>query len=163
METTINVSAAHRAILTNAAKTMGVSRSWLVRSLVQKAMKQCKGCPAGFVAVRYQERCGTGFRAPMSVCYNERDYEWIIDARRFRKETVSFIIAWAIERYLVRKNDVSRKNSLKVITDNYWIAHYFLTFQELPDALCWVICWGKASRIHRKKTINQRPTLLPAG
>ncbi len=163
METTINVSMAHRAILTNAAKAMGVSRSWLVRSLVQKAMKQCKGNPAGFVPVRYQERRGPGFRAPMSVCYNERDYEWIIDSRKFRKETVSFIVAWAIEKYLVPKSDASRKNALKLVSDNYGFAHYLLSFQDLPGALCWVIYWGKASGIHRKKAIDQHPARLTAG
>jgi hypothetical protein len=144
LETTIYASTRHRAILTDAAKSMGISRSRLIRSLLQKTMKQGAGRAAGFVPVRYQERRGKGFREPISVCYNERDYEWIIDARRFRKESVSFIVAWAIEKYLVRKSETQRKNALKLYTHNYGFAHYFLSFQELPDALCWVICLGKA-------------------
>jgi hypothetical protein len=155
METTINVSTRHRAILSDAAKSLGISRSWLVRSLVQKAMKQGAGRAAGFVPVRYQERRCRGFRAPISVCYNERDYEWIIDSRRFRKESVSFIVAWAIEKYLVCRSDAGRKNALKLFTHNYGIAHYFLTFHELPDALCWVICLGKACGCHPGKKIDQ--------
>ncbi|TAL32739.1 MAG: hypothetical protein EPN93_15650 [Spirochaetes bacterium] len=146
METTINISLRYRKLLTELAKSVGIPRSWLVRNLIQGAMQERAGNAAGFVPVRYQERTMPGVRSAMSVCLNERDYEWVTDARKFLKESVSFIVVWAIEKYLILKRKPGKRHAIKKFTHNYRFTNYILAFQDTQSAFCWMICWGKGGK-----------------
>jgi hypothetical protein len=76
---------------------------------------------------------------------NEYEYEYYLDMRKFYKMSVSFILAYAVMKYI---NEVVNEllNGNKN-TDNYSYRNYIFIKTTSNETICWQIYWGVPQKL----------------
>ena len=141
IHTTVNITSDIMLMLDNAARATGKTRSGLIVDVMKKALGDYRRLINPGSGVRYQERAPKGAWKRMHVTILYRDYEYFLDSRKLFKRSVSFLIAYAIRKYLAEVCDNSES------TDNYRFKHYLIVQTMVDNVICWKIYWG----IPRKK------------
>ena len=141
IETTLNV---HKSILEElniCADIIGRSRTFIIKLLIQRIMKDNQRMIKTNSRVKYQERDVKENWSRINIVFNEYEYEYCQDLRKFFKMSVSYIIAYAVMRYL---DELIKRGK---IIDNYWYKNYILIVKTVDEIVCWQIYWGNPSKL----------------
>jgi hypothetical protein len=135
METTLNI---HVRILDKIRKAAGlrnISCSSMIVILLQRVMKEKKNHVLMARLVKYQKRRSKDEWRKFHITWRVDDYEYFLDLRKFRKMSVSHILAYAVEKYL-------KKLKRKDFTDNYRFHNYVIMGGNAEGVTCWKLFWG---------------------
>ena len=141
IETTLHV---HKSILNRldtGAETSRRSRTLIIKLLIQRIMKDNQRMIKTYSRVKYQERDVKENWSRINIVFNEYEYEYCQDLRKFFKMSVSYILAYAVLRYL---DELMKRGK---ITDNYWYKNYILIVKTVDEIVCWQIYWGNPSEL----------------
>ena len=148
METTLNI---HKNVLEKisaAAILKGISCSAIIGMLLQKVMNENTQSVLMGKLIRYQKRCRPDSWHTFHVTYRDDEYEYYLDMKKFRKMSVSYILAYAVNKYL---REIIKGDD----TDNY--RHHFKNYtvvQEYFDTIpSWKLIWGYP--LHIEQHIRQ--------
>ena len=140
IETTVHIHSRILEMLNKRAEITGKSRTFIIKLLMQRVMSDNQKMIKSYSRVKYQERDVKENWHRLHVSMNEYEYEYYLDMRKFYKMFVSFILAYAVMRYL---DEVVRELAKRRIsTDNYPFRNYILTKETIDEVICWQIYWG---------------------
>ncbi|MCP4103426.1 MAG: hypothetical protein GY750_18690 [Lentisphaerae bacterium] len=161
IQTTINFRVSVLEKVNDAAETLGISRSAVITKLLKKVMNEKDFSARMAIAVQYQRlapvfdpdldpvRSLSGVETPVPeedswhkfhISFQEDEYEMYIDLRKFRKMSVSFIVAYAVAKHLDTILGLPQEDP--VLTDNYRFKHYVISSSEMHGVVSWQIFWG---------------------
>ena len=134
--TTLHV---HKTILDkldNGAIVIGISRNSIIKLLIQRIMKDNRRMLKANSRVRYQAKDLKKNWKRINITFNEYEYEYCLDLRKFYKMSVSLILAFAVLQYLyeILKSGKS--------TNNYCFHNYIFVREIVDNVICWQIYWG---------------------
>lgn len=135
METTINI---HAGTLQNLRKTAGslrISRSELIIRLMKKVMNDIGDNARTCTMVKYQARRYQGDWHTFHISIQPDEYEYLLDLRKLLKMSVSLILAYAVNKYLKKKDN-------SIITDKNLFINYFIIKEMTKGITCWKFFWG---------------------
>ena len=93
-----------------------------MQKLMSDSQKMLKSCSR----VKYQERDVKENWHRLHVLMNEYEYEYYFDMRKFFKMSVSFILAYAVVKYL--NEIINELLNRSISTDKYYFRNYiFIT------------------------------------
>jgi hypothetical protein len=136
IETTLHM---HTTILNKVdqiAIVIGKSRSSIIKLLIQRIMKDNQQMIKVNSRVRYQLRDLKDNWKRINIVFNEYEYEYCLDLRKFLKMSVSLILAKAALRYL---DEILKKRES---TNNYCFCNYVFMQKTIDNVICWQIYWG---------------------
>ncbi len=148
IETTLYV---HKSILDKldtGATMSGRSRTFIIKLLIQRIMKDNQRMIKTCSRVQYQERDVRENWNRVNIVFNEYEYEYCLDLRKFFKMSVSLILAYAVMRYL---DEVLKWNKS---TDKYFHKSYILIKNTYDGAICWQIYWGIPPKLPGLRNCN---------
>lgn len=141
VDTTINVRIDLIDLLDRAVLLTGKSKSVLI-SLLMVRLAQCHDRHIGaWKRVRYQARCNRKNYRRMHLYLGEQEYELFIDLRKFCKQSVSRLVAHAINLYLNEITDDTQE-----IPDKYPAIHYLMEKVINDGLICWILTWGISTK-----------------
>jgi hypothetical protein len=143
IHTTININDAIMTRLDNAVLSTGKTRSDLIVDVMKKVLGEYRGLLTYRGRVRYQEKGPGDSWKRMHITLLARDYEFFLDSRKLFKRSVSFLIAYAIIKYL---DEVCNNPDNQ---DNYQFIHYAIVPKIVDTAICWKIYWGFPIKKHK--------------
>ncbi len=136
IETTLHV---HKSILdklNRGEEITGRSRTFIIKLLIQRIMKDSQRMIKMNSRVKYQERDLKENWHRIHIVLNEYEYEYCFDMRKFFKMSVSYILAFAVLRYL---DEILKRNKS---TDKYFYTSYIFIKKIYDGAISWQIYWG---------------------
>jgi hypothetical protein len=136
IETTINVNKHILEMLNNGAAITDKSRTSIIKSLFQMFMKDSQRMIKTNSRVKYQEMDLKENWHKIHIVLNEYEYEYYLDIRKLYKMSVSFILAYAVLRYL---DELLKQN---ISTDKYCYKNYILIKKTVDGIISWQIYWG---------------------
>lgn len=137
IETTININRGVLARLIKASQVSGKSKSHIISCLMQRLSNDSKYMEKAWSRIQYQDRGNREEWRCIHMRLGQHEYEFFIDLRKFYKFSVSFLITYAIKKYL---DEIVSKilNS----NDTYNYINYVLSRIIISGVVCWVIYWG---------------------
>ena len=134
--TTLHV---HKTILDkldHGAIVIGISRNSIIKLLIQRIMKDNRRMLKANSRVRYQAKDLKENWKRINITFNEYEYEYCLDLRKFYKMSVSLILAFAVllHLYEILKSGKS--------TNNYCYYNYIFVREIVDNVICWQIYWG---------------------
>ena len=141
IETTIYVHKRILEMLNKRAEITGKSRTFIIKLLMQRVMSDNQKMIKSYSRIKYQERDVKENWHRFHVSMNEYEYEYYLDMRKFFKMSVSFILAYAVMRYL---DEVLKRNKS---ADNYCYQNYIFMKEVVNGIICWQIYWGIPQKI----------------
>ena len=139
IESTVYVHRNILEMLNRGAAITGKSRTVIIKLLMKRVMSQSRRMIKSYSRLRYQKRDPEKNWHRLHISFNECEYEYCLDIRKFYKMSVSFIIAYAAQKYL---NEIMKILIKGDNTDNYRFRNYIFTHKILDGAICWQIYWG---------------------
>ena len=137
IETTININSSVLARLVKATLVSGKSKSYIISCLMQRLSNDFEYLGKAWLRIRYQERGNRKEWKCTHIKLRQDEYELFIDLRKFYKFSVSFLITFAIIKYL---DEIVSK--IENSTDNYNYKNYILSRIIISGVICWVLYWG---------------------
>ena len=140
IETTLHV---HKSILDKlyqGAVATGMTRTSIIKLLIQRVMSDNQRMIKTNSRIRYQERDLKENWNCIHIVLNEFEYEYCLDLRKFCKLSVSYIIAYAVRLYLDEVLNELLNGSIN--TDNYYYSNYVFVRKIVNNIICWQIYWG---------------------
>ena len=139
IETTVYIHKNTLVMLNRGAAVTGRARTFIIKLLMQRLMRDNHKMLQSHSRVRYQERADKEEWHRLHMVMNEYEYEYYLDMRKFFKMSVSYILAFAVRRYLDEvMNELIKGN---IITDNYRFRNYIFIKKIIDDVICWQIYW----------------------
>jgi hypothetical protein len=135
METTLNVNIGILNHITSAAESKRISRSELIAILIKKVMDENHMTISMGKLVKYQEKRSLENWHTFHLNLREDDYEYFLDLRKLFKMSVSLILAYAVEKYLINLDEIDT-------TDNYRFRNYVIIKEVVENIICWRCYWG---------------------
>lgn len=135
METTLNVHEKVLEKIESAAASAGMGRSTLIIRLIKMAMDDIPNPARMGSNVKYQKRCSPDEWRPVHLQLRIDDYEYFQDLRRLRKMSISFILAYSVEKFLPQLLE-------KKDTDNYRYQNYIVIREIIENIISWRFIWG---------------------
>ena len=142
IETTINTTKDIAEELLNASIKAGVSQSYIIVTLLKRAMGDSYRLTRSFSPVKYQKRNPLEIWHKLHIQLNEYEYEYCLDMRKLFKMSVSLIVSYAVKRYLKEILNKLFDTNKRKITDNYPPNNYILIREVVDSVICWRIYWG---------------------
>ena len=140
VETTIYINKIILKELSNASEKTGKSRNSIIILLLRRATEDSCQLMKSNSTVKYQEHDPIKNWHRLHIQLKEDEYEYCLDMRKFYKMSVSFIVAYAVCRYL---SDLLKiLSEIGEITDNYLPLNYILIREVIDSTTCWRIYWG---------------------
>jgi hypothetical protein len=136
IESTIYVNMRILGMLNRGAAITGRSRTYMIKILMQRVMRDDQKLLKFYSRIKYQERDLKENWHRLHIVLNEYEYEYYLDMRKFFKMSVSFILAYAVIRYL---DELLKMNES---TDNYCYKNYVFIKQLVNGIICWQTYWG---------------------
>jgi hypothetical protein len=146
IETTIYIHKNTLEMLNRGAALTGSPRTFILRLLMQRVMGDNHKMLQSYSRVKYQERDKKENWYRLHIVMNEYEYEYYLDMRKFYKMSVSFILAFAVRRYLDEVLNELLEGSNNI--DNYWYRNYILIKKTIDGIICWQIYWGIPHKRH---------------
>lgn len=140
IETTVHMHKEILERLDRGAEITGKSRAVIIKHLMQKMMnnnqKMLKSCSR----IQYQKRDVKENWHRLHIIFNEYEYEYSLDMRKFYKMSFSLILAYSVRMFL---DDILSKLLDKIEnTDKYLYRNYLFIKKILNGVTCWQIYWG---------------------
>lgn len=142
METTLNIHVTILKQITRAAESWGISCSEAITMLVKKVMSENYTTLSMGRMVKYQQKDNPERWHTFHLNLREDDYEYFLDLRKLRKMSVSLILAYAVEKYLSKREKI-------IFTDNYRFVNYVIIKEMVDDVICWRFFWGYPPTLER--------------
>lgn len=140
METTINIHKNIMKMLDKGTETTRKSRTFIIKSLMQRMMSDNQKMLKSYSRIKYQRRDEKENWQQLHLILNEYEYEYYLDMRKLFKMSVSFILAYAVVRYLDEvMNELTNRN---IDTDNYTYRNYIFVRKTIDNIICWHLYWG---------------------
>jgi hypothetical protein len=140
IESTIHIHKSILEKLNRGAEMTGKTRTCIVRILMHRIMSDNQQMLKSNARIKYQARDEKENWNRLHVVLNEYEYEYYLDMRKFYKMSVSFILAYAIRRFLDEVlNELLDENNN---TDNYCYSNYIFLKKTIDKVICWQIYWG---------------------
>ncbi|MCP4131049.1 MAG: hypothetical protein GY754_08725 [bacterium] len=159
INTTINFRVSVLEKVNAAAETLDISRTRVIIMLLKKVMNEKNFSARMAIAVQYQRLAPVvdPDLDPVSdidpdsepvedswhkfhISFQEDVYEFCIDLRKFRKMSVSAIVAYAVKEHLDSILGLPQENPLE--TDNHRFKHYVISSSEMHGVVSWQLFWG---------------------
>lgn len=134
--TTLHVHKSIMEKLNRGTEITRKSRTSIVKLLIQRIMNDNQRMIKTNSRIKYQERDLKENWHRIYIVFNEYEYEYCLDLRKFYKMSVSYILAYAVLRYL---EELLEGNSS---TDNYCYKNYILIKKTINETVAWQIYWG---------------------
>ncbi len=140
VETTVYMHKNTLEMLNRGAAITGRTRTFIIKRLMRRVMHDNRKMLKSHSRIKYQERDLKENWHRLHIVMNEYEYDYCLDMRKFFKMSVSFILAFAVNRYL----DEIKYELLDVNqnTDNYLYRNYVLIKKTIDGVICWQIYWG---------------------
>ncbi len=140
IETTLHIHQSILALLNRIVEVKGTNRTFIIKLLMQRMMRDNKKMLKSCSRIKYQERDVKENWHRIHFVMNEYEYEYYLDMRKFYKMSISFILAYAVKKYIneVMNELLNRGKN----TDNYIYRNYILMTKSINETICWQICWG---------------------
>ncbi len=135
METTLNVHIGVLKQITRASESKGIPRSEMIIILIKKVMNENWETSNMGRMVKYQQKSSLENWHTFHLNLREDDYEYFLDLRKLLKMSVSLILAYAVEKYLINFEEIN-------ITDNYRFRNYVIVKEIVDGIICWRHYWG---------------------
>ena len=153
IDTTLHVHKSILETLNKSAEASGRARTLIIKLLMQRVMNNSQKMIKSYSRIQYQGRDVKDNWHRLHIALNECEYEYYLDMRKFYKMSVSFILAYAVRRYL---NEIINKLMDKNFNgDNYLYKNYVFMKFTIDEIICWRIYWG----IHPQ--IINKPSSVP--
>jgi hypothetical protein len=140
IETTMYVHINLMQKLNNGANATGRCITSIIKLLMQRVMEDNQKLLKSCSRVKYQERDVKENWHRLHLVLNEYEYEYYLDMRKFFKMSVSFILAYAVRRYL--DEILCELHNGNKNTDNYCYKNYIFVKNVIGKVICWKIYWG---------------------
>lgn len=137
IDTTVNLRPDQLDALNDASRKAGVARREMISSLLNMVSRRERRSFRCWERVRYQKREGERPWRRIHVRFREDEYEFALDLRKVRKMSVSFLLSYAIKKFL---GEIYRESG--GYTDNYRYRNYAILNIFIEDVSCWIFCWG---------------------
>jgi hypothetical protein len=146
IKTTINVRTDNCALLDLAASITGLPRRTIISMIMVRLAENHDILPCQWKRIRYQAREQRGRYKRLHLSLQEPEYELYLDLKKFCKQSVSRLIACAIDMYL---DDLIRN----VNQDNkkYPLEKYSMNKTIIKGEICWLLQWGIPANPDRYK------------
>ena len=139
IDSTLHVHKSIMEMLEKCSETTGESIHYMIKLLMQRVMKDNHRLLKTSSRIKYQKRDEKENWHRIHVVLNEYEYEYYLDMRKFYKMSVSFILAYAVRRYLDNiMNELLNANKF----DNYLYRNYIFSLEVVDKIVCWKIYWG---------------------
>ncbi|MBN2080202.1 MAG: hypothetical protein JW838_14630 [Spirochaetes bacterium] len=152
IDTTINIRMDLFDILMDVEKKSGHARRKIISSLLRRLADDPGIIPEPWERIRYQKRNPNNGWCRFHLLLREDEYEFFLDLRKFFKRSVSFLIAYAIDRYLDEIITIERE-----FCDNYPYKNYIMSRMVVDKIVCWMLCWGVPGSIITFPRIDSPP------
>ena len=143
--TTLHVHKSILEMLNERAEITGRTQTVIIKLLMRRVMDDNQKMIKRSSRIRYQKRDRKENWHRIHIVLNEYEYEYCLDMRKFYKMSVSFILAYAVIRYLDEiVNELRGRNKN---ADNYLYNSYILVKETVGGIVCWKIYWGIPSNL----------------
>ncbi|MCP4130778.1 MAG: hypothetical protein GY754_07335 [bacterium] len=141
IKTTINFRVPVLEKINEAAVSLGISRTKIIIRLLKMVMNEKDFTATMCRAVRYQlDDPDPDNWHKFHISFQEDDYEFFVDLRKFLKKSVSAVLAYAVEEYLDVILGLTPEDSFK--NDSYRFRHYVISSSEMHGVISWQLFWG---------------------
>ena len=147
IESTLYVNKSILETLNKSSAITGINKNKIIKLLMQRVMKDNQRLLKTYSRVKYQERDIKENWHRLHIVMNEYEYEYYLDMRKFFKMSVSFILAYAVMRYL---DEVLKMNKS---ADNYCYQNYIFMKEVVNGIICWQTYWGIPPKYRYIETI----------
>lgn len=140
--TTVNIRGSLKRRVIMASHRSGHTCSEIVTAALKQVMKEVENNVKIGTTVKYQARRDPSEWETLHVQWLPEDYEYFTDLRKFRKMSVSYLVSYAIEKYL--------KQIMNLIsTDNYpqTFSGYICIKEIIDNIPSWRLIWGRPPSI----------------
>ena len=146
IETTLHVHKSTLEMLNEKAEKTGRTITSIIKLLMKRIMNDNQKMLKSYSRIKYQERDVKDNWHRLHIILNEDEYEYYQDVRKFYKMSISFILAYAVRRYLneVVNKLLDRNN----FTDKYYFKDYIFVKKTIDGVICWQIYWGIPQKLH---------------
>ncbi len=134
MRTTLNVGTDILQQISRAAQAEGIRRSEMMVILIKKVMIDIKNPECIGKLIRYQARREPEEWEISHLSLRWDDYEYFQDMRKLLKMSVSFILAYAVKKFLGKTKTLLKR-------DNYPF-NYVIVKETIDNIICWRFFWG---------------------
>jgi len=145
IKSSVNINIGKLSLLENFSKINEVSINEVVTLLLRKIMEDGKYSAKKFRAVKYQKIDPDKNWDTLTVYFEDVDYEFFTDMRKFFKESVSLLLSKAIELFL---NTIL--SEVKEILLNYADSDWDISMDDIETGTIWTIFWIKPGKHQRK-------------
>jgi hypothetical protein len=141
IDTTMHVHKNILDMLNEGAEKTGKNITSIIKLLMQRVMKDNQQMIKTNSRIKYQMRDEKEKWHRIHIVLNEYEYEYYLDLRKFFKMSVSFILAYAVIKYL---DKLLNRN---INTDNYFYRNYIFMMESSDGIVQWKIYWGIPSKL----------------
>lgn len=140
IETTMHVHKSILEMLEKGSETTNRTRTYIIKCIMQRVMRDNRKLLRSYSVIKYQDRDLKENWCRIHIILNEYEYEYYLDMRKFYKMSVSFILAYAVMRYL--DEVVNKILNKKINADNYCYNNYVFIEETVYGIICWKTYWG---------------------
>jgi hypothetical protein len=145
IETTINIQAVTLRRFNSAAAKLDIPRRCIISWLLRRLVDDSEGFHVSWSRLRYQGRDEKKDWEESHLYLTPVEYELFLDLKKVYKMSGSYLVAFAIDRYL---NELYRLHG--IIADNYRITNYGISRRVVNKVICWVQYWGLPPQLVQK-------------
>ena len=136
IETTVHINRGILKMINECAEKKRRTRASIIKLLMQRMMNDNQRMLKSYTRIRYQPRDEKENWYRVHLVLSECEYEYFLDMRKFFKMSVSYILSYAVLRYL---DDLTDWNNN---TDNYCYNNYIIMMKTFDGTVLWQIYWG---------------------
>ncbi len=144
IKSSININSEKLSLLENFSEINKLSVNEVVTLLLRKILEDGNYTAKKFRAVKYQDIDPDKNWDTLTVYYEDVDYEFFTDMRKFFKESVSLLLSKAIDLFL----DTILSNVEEILL-NYANSDWDIRSDKVELGMIWTIYW-KNIEIQRK-------------
>jgi len=145
IKSSVNINIGKLSLLENFSKANKLSVNEVVSLLLRKILEDGKYSAKKFRAVKYQEIDPDKNWDTLTVYFEDVDYEFFTDLRKFFKESVSLLLSKAIDLFLDTILSEVKESLL-----NYANSDWDIRRDDIEMGSIWTILWIKPGKQEKK-------------
>ena len=145
IKSSVNINIGKLSLLENFSEANELSINEVVALLLRKILEDGNYSARKFRAVKYQEVDPDKNWNTLTVYFEDVDYEFFTDMRKFFKESVSLLLSKAIDLFLE-----TILSEVEEILLNYADSDWDIRRDDMEIGVIWSVYWIKPSKHTRK-------------